>query len=111
LIFNYHVLVPGVTPAIILMAVVGVPVAALQIGAATLLQSATADEYRGRVLGAIVATGALSTLIGAALGGLLGDRVGIVTMLNVQGVSYFLAGLIVLWSLSGRRVETAASAP
>ena len=110
LTFNYHVLVPGPTPALVLMTVVGVPVAALQIGATTLLQSATADAYRGRVLGAIGATAALSTLIGAGLGGLLGDRVGIVTMLNIQSLGYGMGGIIVLVSLSGRYAGRTAGA-
>jgi ABC-type dipeptide/oligopeptide/nickel transport system permease component len=52
--------------------------------------------YRGRVLGAFDAVGALSTLIGALLGGLLGESLGIETMLNVQGLGYGTAGMIVL---------------
>jgi MFS family permease len=96
LTFNYHVIIPGVTPGLILMAIVGLPAAALITGVTTLLQASTDDAYRGRVLGAYGALGALSMLIGAGLGGVLGDRVGIVTMLNVQGVAYCGAGLIAL---------------
>lgn len=94
--FNYHVIWPGIWPAMAFMALVGVPIAGMVAGQITLLQSATADAYRGRVLGAFGAVGALSTLIGALLGGLLGESIGIVTMLNVQGLGYGTAGMIVL---------------
>jgi MFS family permease len=100
--FNYHVVWPGIWPAIMFMAIVGVPIAGMVAGHTTLLQSATEDAYRGRILGAFGAVGALSTLIGALLGGLLGDRVGIVEMLNLQGLGYGTAGMIVLIALRGR---------
>lgn len=64
-----------------------------------LVQSATEDEFRGRVLGSLATTAALSTLVGTTVGGLLGDRVGIVTMLNVDGIVYCLAGIMVLFAL------------
>jgi hypothetical protein len=44
----------------------------LIVGATTLMQQCTTDAYRGRVLGAITATGACSTLIGTLLGGAIG---------------------------------------
>ena len=86
--FNYHVAWPGIWPAIVFMAIVGVPIAGMVAGLTTLMQSATEDAYRGRILGAFGAVGALSTFLGALLGGLLGDKVGIVTMLNIQGLGY-----------------------
>ena len=73
------------------MAIVGVPIAGMVVATTTLLQHATTDAFRGRVLDAIGAAAAFSTLVGAQ-----GDRVGIVTMLNIQGLGYGLAGLMVL---------------
>ena len=99
--FNYHVVWPGIWPAIVFMAIVGVPIAGMVAGLTTLMQSATEDAYRGRILGAFGAVGALSTFFGALLGGLLGDGVGIVTMLNIQGLGYGTAGAIVLIALRG----------
>ncbi len=99
--FNYHVIWPGIWPAMVFMAIVGVPIAGLVAGQTTLLQSATEDAYRGRILGAFGAVGALLTLIGALLGGLLGERVGIVTLLNIQGLGYGTAAVIVLIALRG----------
>jgi MFS family permease len=104
--FNYHVIWPGIWPAMVFMAIVGAPIAGLVAGQTTLLQSATEDAYRGRILGAFGAVGALSTFIGALLGGVLGDRVGIVTMLNIQGLGYGTAGIIVLIALRSRDIRT-----
>ena len=94
--FNYHVLIPGIGPAIVFMALVGLPVAVMLVGYSTLVQVASTDEYRGRVLGAINAVAGLARLVGVAIAGTLGNAVGIVTMLNIQGLGYFLAGLMVL---------------
>ena len=100
--FNYSVLMPGLAPGLLFMAIVGIPAAGIQAGLSTLMVTATDDSHRGRVLGAWVALGALAVLIGTVLGGTLGDRVGIVTMLNLQSLGYFVAGVIVLVTLSGR---------
>src|SRR5205814_370088 len=97
--FNYHTFIPGVWPGIVFMAIVGVPIAGLVAGTTTLMQLATEDAYRGRILGAYGAVSAFSTLIGATLGGLLADGVGIVPMLNTQGLAYGLAAVIVLIAL------------
>jgi MFS family permease len=96
LTFNYHVVIPGLWPGLVLMAIVGLPAAGMVVGITTLVQYATTDAYRGRVLGAIGATVACTTLIGALIGGATGDRFGIVTVLNIQGLGYGLAGLMVL---------------
>jgi MFS family permease len=104
--FNYHVIWPGIWPAIVCMAIVGAPIAAMVAGQTTLLQSATADAYRGRILGGFGAVGALSTLIGALLGGLLGDRAGIVMLLNIQGLGYGTAAVLVLLALRGATTTT-----
>jgi predicted MFS family arabinose efflux permease len=101
--FNYYHVVPGILPAIILFAVVGAPIAGMVVGRSTLTQTATTDAYRGRVVGAMMAVAALSSLIGAVVGGALGERVGIVTVLNIQGLGYGLAGLLVLMLLPARQ--------
>jgi hypothetical protein len=62
----------------------------------TLLQTTVSDEFRGRIWGAIGTTGAAAQLVGTTLAGTLGDRVGIVPMLNVQGGGYVVAGVLVL---------------
>lgn len=95
-IFYAPLVVPGVTPVLILMVLVGLPGAAMMVTLVSLLQQSTEDAYRGRVLGAFGATSAIAALLGSALGGSLGDHVGIVQMLTVQGAGYMLAGWLVL---------------
>ena len=108
LTFNAYHVVPGLAPPLILMAVVGVPAAGIGVGYITLLQTSVADEYRGRVFGAFSATSALAVLIGSGLAGALGDLLGIVTVLNIQGVVYVLAGAMVLALLTGARAARQA---
>lgn len=60
--------VPGLALALLLTAAVGLPTAGIGVGCTTLLRTAVADEYRGRVFGAFGVTGALAMLVGARLG-------------------------------------------
>jgi MFS family permease len=99
MIFNSPAVVPGLALPLVLMVVVGLPIAGMSIGRTTLVQASAEDEYRGRVLGSLGTTVALASLVGTILGGLLGDRVGIVTLLNVDGIAYCLAGIMVLVTL------------
>ncbi len=67
------------------------------------------DRYRGRAFGALGTTQALLMFVGAMVGGLLGDVVGIVAVLVAQGSAYVLAGLLVLLLL-GNSVAVAKKA-
>jgi MFS family permease len=96
LIFNYPAFFPGFALAIFLFILVGLPSAGLGASFSTLMQTNTADEFRGRVFGALNTTFALLTLIGMGLASTLGDLVGIVPVINIQGYGYVLAGLIVM---------------
>jgi MFS family permease len=107
-IFSYPLVVPGVWPAIALMIVVGLPAAAMVVGYVTVLQTAAPDAYRGRLIGAFGTTGALTRLIGAALAGALGDRLGIIPSLTIQGAGYVFAGILVLQAF--RTAQATASA-
>jgi MFS family permease len=93
---NAHRVAPGLLLPLIFMVIVGIPGSGIDVGSATLIQTTVADAYRGRVFGAIGAIGALSMLVGTALAGTLGDRLGIVTLLNVEGALFVAAGVIVL---------------
>jgi MFS family permease len=94
--------VPSVPLALSLAAVGGVLAVASSIGAETLAMRTVRDEYRGRVFGALVANGSLLSLAGAATGGLLGEVVGTVTMLNVACALTALAGIVVLRAFAPR---------
>jgi predicted MFS family arabinose efflux permease len=100
-IFNYPAFIPGFTVALVLFVVVGLPGAGINASFSTLLQSSVADEYRGRIFGALNTTLALLTLIGMGFASLAGDILGIVPVINIQGYGYVTAGLLALvwlWS-------------
>jgi MFS family permease len=102
-IFNYPAFFPGFALAVALFVAVGIPGVAMRTGMNVLLQGAVADEYRGRIFGTYGMTGALLALLGATLAGTLGDRLGPVTLLNIQGGVYVIAGLLVPVLLRGAR--------
>jgi MFS family permease len=87
---------PSVPLALSLAAVGGVLAVASSIGTETLAMRTVRNEYRGRVFGALGASGSLLSLAGAATGGLLAEVVGTVTMLNVACGLTALAGVVVL---------------
>jgi MFS family permease len=82
--------------ALVLGFLMTVPVVAAGAGSTTLLQTAVADAYRGRVFGALNTTAALVGLAGVWLAGIFGDILGVVPMLSVAGGITLLAGLIAL---------------
>jgi MFS family permease len=87
--------------ALVLFLVVGVPVIGMVVSANSWLQRAAPDEYRGRVFGALGTTMALTLSIGEVLGSVLGDRVGVVAMLNVACAVILMAALTAQWRLPG----------
>ena len=93
---NAHRVAPGLLLPIIFMVLVGIPGSGIDVGSTTLIQTTVADEYRGRIFGAISAMGALFMLVGTALAGTLGDRLGIVTLLNLEGFLFVASGFVVL---------------
>ena len=109
IIFNYPAFCPGRTLAIMLFIVVGIPVVALTTGYDTLMQSGVEDRFRGRVFGAFGTTASLFALLGTTIAGATGDHLGIVTVINVQGLGYFFAGCICL--LAFARLSRGRSAP
>lgn len=105
-IFNYPAFLPGITLALVLMAVVGIPASGFGAGYTTLMQTNVADKLLGRVFGAVGTTSAFAMLLGMAIAGVLGDRVGVVPVLNIQGVVYVIAGIVVLAFIQPRLAKT-----
>ncbi len=87
-------------PLILLLSVgVGVPVLLSDVSMDTLLQQGTVDVYRGRVLGAYGMTGSLVMLASVVVSSALGERIGIVTLLDVASGLLVAAGLAALMFL------------
>lgn len=95
-LFNYPAFIPGMLLGYVLIGLVGIPAVGYVTGLETILQTATPDQYRGRVWGVFGTIAALLRLGGTALAGQLGERLPVVTVLNVQGLGYVLAGILAL---------------
>lgn len=103
-IWNVHVLWIDM----ILMAIVGVPVAAYSAGYVTLIQTRVADEFRGRVFGMLETIVAPLIVVGTVLAGALAPIVGVVPMLNVSAcfdVGGGIAAFALLTGLGRRRAR------
>ena len=60
----------------------------------TLLQTRVANDYQGRIFGALSAIQAIALLIGMSMAGGLGDRIGIVPMLLIDASFNILASFL-----------------
>jgi hypothetical protein len=92
-----------------LIAFAGLPIIGFFVSLNTLLQVTAADAYRGRVFGAYLTLVALLTLAGQALGGILGDRIGIVPTLTMGGCFNLLAGFLAIFLLRGVQQPVSSS--
>jgi Na+/melibiose symporter-like transporter len=79
-----------------LFVAVGVPGVMMFTGLQSLLQVRAPERYLGRVFGALGACMALFSIAGSGIAGWLGQRLGAVTLLNIQGAGYIVVGLILL---------------
>ncbi len=100
-LFLYPLVLSGVIPALVCMLVVGVPGACTIAGMMTTFQTMTTDEFRGRVFGAMTAVGGAAVLVGIGLASWLGETVGIVPIIAIQGGGYVAGGVMVLLALRG----------
>jgi MFS family permease len=104
---------PAVGAAMGFMAVAGFPAVAGMTGRRALLQSQTSDAFRGRVFGAFGTAAALATLLGIAIGGVLGDAVGIVPVLSASALIRIVGGVVAFAYLPRHDTprQTASSIP
>jgi Na+/melibiose symporter-like transporter len=94
--FLYPLAWVAVWPAAVCMIVVGLPGALIMAGAMTLIQRDTVGSHRGRVFGALGAVEGIAIVAGTVAAGFLGQAVGIIPVLAVQGGGYLAAGLLVV---------------
>jgi hypothetical protein len=95
-LFTYPLVVRALWPAFALIILVGFPGAAAMAGYSTLQQTAGDDRYRGRLLGAFMATSSAAGLVGCLASGAVADRAGIIPAITVQGAAYVIAGAMIL---------------
>jgi Na+/melibiose symporter-like transporter len=98
-LFLYPLAWTVVWPAAAGMIVVGLPGALMNAGALALVQRATAESHRGRVFGAFGAVEGAAVVAGTIAAGFLGQAIGIIPVLSVQGAGYLVVGVIILAAL------------
>ena len=109
LLFNYPLVFDGVWIGSALMILVGIPGASSMTARTTILQTHVEDAYRGRAFGSLGTSAALLMLTGTVIAGAVGDRLGPIALLNIQGSVYVVAGLFVLAALAPRAVRPVLS--
>lgn len=82
----------GRWPLALLKGLSGAPLVVLTVGLDTLLVRSVDDQIRGRVLATYGTASGCALLVGQSLAGVLGDRLGVVPVLSLQGVLYMVAG-------------------
>lgn len=106
---------PGVTLAepvyVALFIAFGVPSIALVTGLVAALQQATLDGERGRVIAACGVAMAVGQAAGVGLAGLLGDRLGVIPLLDGQAALYLIGGLAALAWLAERAAPARHARP
>jgi MFS family permease len=93
---------------------VGIPGAMSFPTVFSVIQARVPDAYRGRVLGAMFTTSSLLALVGLGIAGTLTVPLGTLTILNIQGLAYTVAGAAMLALLTramatDRRTEPTAA--
>jgi MFS family permease len=96
---------------IVLFIAAGAPGLAMASGLTSVLQQSTVDGERGRVFAALGVAAAAGQAAGMLCGGLFGDRLGVVPLLNAQGCAYLLAGALALAWLGRRAAVRDRQAP
>jgi MFS family permease len=95
LIFNSPAFFPFYWVSVGLFIAIGV-ITIFRAGRQALLQAKSPDAYRGRIFGALGMVTGLLYLIGTISAGFFTDRLGVVTVLNMQATAYLCAGLLAL---------------
>lgn len=100
-LFLYPLVAPTPWPAAVIIALVGLPGAALSAGMLTLLQTSADDRMRARVFGALITVQNAAMLASTLLAGVLADALGIVPVITAQAVAYTVVGLLAVVALRG----------
>jgi MFS family permease len=97
---------PGMTAVLLvllgLFVMVGIPASGGGASTDTLVQTAVPNQLLGRIFGLYMVAFSLLILGGMTIAGTLGNVLGAVPLLNVQGSVYALAGIFALLRLRGK---------
>jgi MFS family permease len=110
-LFLYPLAYVAIWPALLCMLAVGLPGALTMAGFTTLVQRYTGDAYRGRVFASLGVVQSVAAIVGTVGAGLLGDSVGIVPIIALQGAGYVVAGASVLLVLRSQVRQPSPVAP
>jgi MFS family permease len=99
LIIDLPLFIPGLLLVFVLFILVGLPSTGALVGFNASVQILVEDKLRGRIFGTLLAMRSSLSLLGMIVAGTLGDRLGPVLLLNVQGGMYVCSGLLVLLTL------------
>lgn len=92
---GYPVLYPQLWPTLVLVAVAGLPFAAVAAAQTTLLQTLPDPAVRGSVFGVTVAAAGAAQLVGILSAGYLADQLNVYVLL-ADAPCYLLAGLVII---------------
>lgn len=112
-LFLYPLVSKQVWPAVLIIAAVGLPGAALFAGMLTVFQAHTPAAARGRVFGALTTVQNLVMLATTFVAGAAARPLGIVPVICAQGGVYLVVGLVALGALRRRpgAARAVATAP
>lgn len=82
-------------PAVVVIALVGLPGAALFAGQATVFQTATTPDNRSRVFGAVSTVSNAAMLGAAPVAGALAGSLGVLSVITAQAALHVVGGLVV----------------
>jgi len=99
--------VPVLWLTLALSAIGGVTAVASSVGVETLAQERTPEHVRGRVFGSLQAFIWLASLLGAVVGGVLGEVTSVLVAINVAGVLVTVAVVVVLVAIPAARERPA----
>lgn len=104
--------VPVLAIVLPFITIIGIAVIGFFVSLLTLLQSNVADEFRGRIFGTFNTVQAFTMLIGMGLASGLGDRFGVIPMLEVDAAFNILAGILAFALIrTSRKSALAHAAP
>jgi len=108
-IWNLPALTTNVVPYLVLFAAVGAPGVVMVAGLMSTLQSESSPPQRAGVFAAVGLVGAVGQGAGILLAGLADGPIGLVPLLELQGILYLVAGVIAYFLLPRHRKTVAAA--